>query len=104
MNSLIVFGILISYLPQHYKIIARRSSRGLSPLFVLLGSVSGTASIANILTLPESTTDMACCKSIGTFPCAAALLGIAQVGVQWSCFFFMYVDTHHQLVQLLTSA
>ena len=86
----IVVGILVSYLPQHYKIIARRSSRGLSPLFVLLGTVSGTASIANILTLPQSTRDMACCRHIGTFPCAAALLGIVQIGVQWACFFFMY--------------
>ncbi|KAF3003592.1 hypothetical protein E8E13_006919 [Curvularia kusanoi] len=85
----IVVGILVSYLPQHYKIISRRSSRGLSPLFVLLGTVSGTASIANILTLPESTTDMACCKEIGRFPCAAALLGIAQIGVQWTCFFLI---------------
>jgi hypothetical protein len=56
---------------------------------VLLGTVSGTASIANILTLPESTRDMACCSQIGRFPCAAALLGIAQIGVQWTCFFFM---------------
>ncbi|KAF1927884.1 uncharacterized protein M421DRAFT_421080 [Didymella exigua CBS 183.55] len=85
----IVVGILVSYLPQHYKIIQRRSSRGLSPLFVLLGTVSGTASMANILTLPESTADMACCKDIGRFPCAAALLGMAQIGVQWSCFFFI---------------
>jgi hypothetical protein len=87
----LVVGILVSYLPQHYKIISRRSSRGLSPLFVLLGTVSGTASIANMLTLPESTRDMACCAQIGRFPCAAALLGIAQIGVQWACFFFMCV-------------
>ena len=60
-------------------------------MFVLLGTVSGTASIANILTLPESTRDMACCSHIGSFPCAAALLGIAQIGVQWTCFFFMSV-------------
>ncbi|KAF2268751.1 PQ loop repeat protein-like protein [Lojkania enalia] len=85
----IVLGILVSYLPQHYKIISRRSSAGLSPLFVLLGTVSGTASIANILTLPESTRDMGCCKEIGRFPCAAALLGITQIGVQWTCFFFI---------------
>ncbi|KAH7068774.1 PQ loop repeat protein-like protein [Paraphoma chrysanthemicola] len=89
LSVFIVVGILVSYLPQHYKIIARRSSRGLSPMFVLLGTVSGTASIANILTLPESTRDMACCKEIGKFPCAAALLGIAQIGVQWTCFFFI---------------
>lgn len=59
-------------------------------MFVLLGTVSGTASIANILTLPESTRDMACCREIGNFPCAAAMLGIVQIGVQWACFFFMY--------------
>jgi hypothetical protein len=91
--SFLVIGILVSYLPQHYKIISRRSSRGLSPMFVLLGTVSGTASIANILTLPESTRDMGCCKQIGSFPCAAALLGITQIGVQWTCFFFMYLIT-----------
>lgn len=88
-SRFILVGILVSYLPQHVKIIMRRSSRGLSPMFVLLGTVSGTASIANILTLPESTRDMACCSEIGSFPCAAALLGIAQIGVQWTCFFFM---------------
>ncbi|KAF2659083.1 hypothetical protein K491DRAFT_702382 [Lophiostoma macrostomum CBS 122681] len=85
----IIIGILVSYLPQHYKIIARRSSRGLSPLFVLLGTVSGTASIANVLTLPQSTEDMGCCRDISRFACASALLGVVQIGVQWSCFFFI---------------
>ncbi|KAF2204668.1 PQ loop repeat protein-like protein [Delitschia confertaspora ATCC 74209] len=85
----IVLGILVSYLPQHYKIITRRSSRGLSHMFVLLGTISGTASIANILTLPESTRDMGCCKEISIFACAAAMLGIAQIAVQWTCFFFI---------------
>jgi hypothetical protein len=32
---------------------------------------------------------MGCCKEIGSFPCAAAMLGVAQIGVQWTCFFFM---------------
>ena len=34
---------------------------------------------------------MGCCKSIGPFACTSALLGVAQVGVQWACFFLMYV-------------
>ncbi|OCL14134.1 PQ loop repeat protein-like protein, partial [Glonium stellatum] len=88
-SIILLVGILISYLPQHIKIIRRRSSRGLSPMFVLLGTVSGTAGIANILTLPASRADMGCCKEISTFACTAALLGIAQVGVQWTCFFFI---------------
>lgn len=86
----IVVGILVSYLPQHLRIISRRSSEGLSPLFVLLGTTSSTFAIANILTLPQSQADIACCKEISGFACVAGLLGIAQVAVQWGCFSLMY--------------
>jgi len=82
----ILCGILVSYLPQHIRIIRQRSSYGLSPYFVLLGEVSGTCAFANILTLPQSTADLACCKDISGFACFAGLLGMAQVGTQWACF------------------
>ncbi|KAI9842200.1 MAG: hypothetical protein M1837_007413 [Sclerophora amabilis] len=82
----ILFGILLSYLPQHYRIIQRRSSEGISPYFVLLGTTSGSFAFANILILPTSRADLQCCKEINTFGCVAGLLGIAQVGVQWACF------------------
>lgn len=82
----ILFGILLSYLPQHYRIISRRSSFGLSPYFVLLGTTSGTCQLANILVLPSSRADIACCKEVSVFACFASWLGIAQVGVQWLCF------------------
>jgi len=86
LSILILFGILISYLPQHYRIIARGTSEGISPYFILLGTTSGTCAFANILVLPVSRADVACCKTISAFECAAGLLGIAQVGVQWFCF------------------
>lgn len=89
-HSFILLGILVSYLPQHFRIINRRSSFGLSPYFVLLGTTSGTCAFANILVLPTSRADVACCKEISGFACFAGILGIAQVGVQWSCFTFMY--------------
>ncbi|KAF2083813.1 PQ loop repeat protein-like protein [Saccharata proteae CBS 121410] len=89
LSIFILVGILVSYLPQHAKIILRRSSEGLSPWFVLLGTTSGTCAIANILVLPASHEDIACCSEIDGFACGAALLGIAQVGVQWSCFFLI---------------
>lgn len=82
----ILLGILVSYLPQHYRIISRRSSEGISPYFVLLGTTSGTCAFANILTLPTSRADLACCSELSGFECLAGLLGIAQVGIQWSCF------------------
>lgn len=89
LHRFILIGILVSYLPQHYRIISRRSSFGLSPYFVLLGTTSGTCAFANILTLPASRKDIACCHEIDGFPCFAGLLGVLQVGVQWSCFTIM---------------
>ena len=99
LSSLILVGIIISYLPQHIRIIHRRSSFGLSPYFVLLGTTSSTCAFANILVLPASRADLACCKEISGFACFASLLGIAQVGVQWFCFTVMY-DTSSSRSQM----
>ncbi|KAL2008029.1 hypothetical protein VTN00DRAFT_8011 [Thermoascus crustaceus] len=83
LSIFIFIGILVSYLPQHYRIISLRSSFGISPYFVLLGTTSGTASLANILVLPRSAQDVACCREISGFACFSALLGIFQVGMLW---------------------
>lgn len=83
--------MLVSYLPQHWRIIARGTSEGISPYFVLLGVTSATAGFANILTLPQSRQDVACCHELDTLHCMAGLLGIAQLGVQWLCFGFILV-------------
>ncbi|KAK4161051.1 hypothetical protein QBC43DRAFT_107457 [Cladorrhinum sp. PSN259] len=87
----IVVGMLISYLPQHFRIISRGTSEGISPYFILLGTTSGTSAFANILLLPQSRQDVACCAELETFHCVAGLLGIAQLGVQWICFTFIFV-------------
>ncbi|KAK4226585.1 hypothetical protein QBC38DRAFT_510292 [Podospora fimiseda] len=87
----IVVGMLISYLPQHFRIISRGTSEGISPYFILLGTTSATSAFANILLLPQSRQDVACCAKIETFHCVAGLLGIAQLGVQWICFTFIFV-------------
>jgi len=81
----ILAGILISYLPQHHRIISRGTSEGISPAFLLLGVTSGTCAFANILILSRGV--LACCgKGIGGFNCFAASLGVVQVGTQWCCF------------------
>ncbi|KAH6676339.1 hypothetical protein B0J14DRAFT_352279 [Halenospora varia] len=86
LSIFILFGILVSYLPQHYRIISRGTSEGISPYFILLGTTSGTCAFANILVSPISRADVACCRTVSTFECVAGLLGIAQVGIQWFCF------------------
>ncbi|KAJ4390064.1 hypothetical protein N0V93_007537 [Gnomoniopsis smithogilvyi] len=90
-SIIIVIGMLISYMPQHYRIIVRGTSEGISPYFVLLGTTSATAGFANILTLPKSIQDAGCCKELDTFECMAGVLGIVQLGVQWVCFAFVFV-------------
>ena len=85
----ILIGMLVSYLPQHYRIISRGTSEGISPYFVLLGTTSATSGFAAILTVEPSRQDIACCKSVETLQCLAGLLGIGQLGVQWICFSLM---------------
>ena len=87
--SFILIGMLVSYLPQHARIIKRRTSEGISPWFVLLGTTSATSAFANILLLPKSRQDIACCNELEPFHCVAGLLGIAQLGVQWASFSLM---------------
>ncbi|OQD75922.1 hypothetical protein PENDEC_c005G07167 [Penicillium decumbens] len=87
LSILIIIGILVSYLPQHIRIISRRSSFGISPYFVLLGTTSGTSSFANILVFPKTAHDFACCSQISGLACFAGLLGVFQIGMQWLCFF-----------------
>ncbi|POR35574.1 Uncharacterized protein TPAR_04198 [Tolypocladium paradoxum] len=89
--SFILIGLLISYLPQHYRIISRGTSEGISPYFVLLGTTSATAGFANILTVPPSRAAIGCCKELEAFECAAGLLGVAQLGMQWLCFALILV-------------
>lgn len=93
--SFILVGILVSYIPQHHRIISRRTSEGLSPYYVLLGTTSSTSAFANILTLPASRESLACCSEVSGFDCFAGLLGIAQVGIQCVCFTLMYVWRSH---------
>lgn len=86
---IIVLGMLVSYLPQHYRIMFRRTSEGISPYFVLLGTMSATSGFAAILTVEPSRQDIACCKSVEALECLGGLLGIAQLGIQWISFSLM---------------
>ncbi|RDA95126.1 hypothetical protein CP533_2161, partial [Ophiocordyceps camponoti-saundersi (nom. inval.)] len=108
-SIVILIGLLISYLPQHYRIISRGTSEGISPYFVLLGTTSATAGFANILTVPPSREAIGCCRELGAFDCTAGLLGVAQLGVQWLCFtlililfliFFRYREANVPQVEL----
>ncbi|KAI9365899.1 hypothetical protein BD770DRAFT_377502 [Pilaira anomala] len=82
-------GLVISYLPQHYRIIANKTSEGFSAWFLLLGVVSSTSSFLNIILLQWDS--IMCCKSLTTGACFEGLMGIVQIGLQWCMFCLVFI-------------
>ncbi|KAI8390304.1 hypothetical protein BD560DRAFT_380598 [Blakeslea trispora] len=82
-------GLVVSYLPQHYRIIANKTSEGFSAWFLLLGVVSSTSSFFNIILLQWDA--IVCCKSLSTGACFEGLMGIIQIGLQWAMFSLVFI-------------
>ncbi|QPG77211.1 hypothetical protein FOA43_004618 [Brettanomyces nanus] len=77
----LVAGIYISYVPQHVKIIRRKTSEGLSPSYLLMGCISAFASAVNMY-LVTVVVRRCCVSSLNAYQCCNALTGYIQVAVQ----------------------
>ncbi|KAL4262812.1 PQ loop repeat protein [Pleurotus pulmonarius] len=82
-------GLIISYAPQHFRIINKQSSEGLSPWFLLLGSTSGASGFLNMVALQWGI--VKCCRYVSAGSCAEITLGVVQVGLQWFLFTMIMV-------------
>ena len=51
LSSVVSVGIIASYIPQIVRIVSARSSVGLSPWFLFLGTLSSWATMLNVLVL-----------------------------------------------------
>ncbi|KAK7678036.1 hypothetical protein QCA50_018977 [Cerrena zonata] len=89
LTSFICIGMVISYLPQHLKIINAKSSEGFSPWFLLLGSTSSAAGMLNIIVMQWGI--IKCCPSVGAGYCMESTAGIFQLFLQWFLFSFILV-------------
>ncbi|KAJ7641291.1 hypothetical protein FB45DRAFT_825431 [Roridomyces roridus] len=89
LTLLLCIGLIISYLPQHYRIIHTRTSEGLSPWFLLLGSTSSAAGFLNMMTVQH--TQIRCCRVQSLSACLESTAGIVQVGLQWGLFSFIFI-------------
>ncbi|KAJ2723784.1 hypothetical protein GGI07_002403 [Coemansia sp. Benny D115] len=89
LTALLCIGTFFSYLPQHIKILRRRSSDGLSPYFILLGTVGAGSNITNIILLQFIALQCCTVQTLGV--CLASLLGIAQVCIQGGMFYVTFV-------------
>ncbi|KAG0343172.1 hypothetical protein BG004_005460 [Podila humilis] len=85
----VLAGIFISYLPQHYRIIRNKNSDGISPWFLLIGCLSATSSLLNIVILQQGV--IQCCRYITAGQCFRNMLGIVQLGVQSLMFGLVFV-------------
>ncbi|KAG0288215.1 hypothetical protein BGZ96_007981 [Linnemannia gamsii] len=89
LSILVLISIIVSYLPQYYRIFQKKSSDGLSLWFLILGSLSTTSSFFNIFVLQWGT--IRCCSIIGPGPCTESILGITQLGVQFIMFNLIFI-------------
>ncbi|KAJ1999201.1 hypothetical protein GGI04_004670 [Coemansia thaxteri] len=89
LTALLCAGTFLSYLPQHIKILRRRSSDGISPYFILLGAVGAGSNITNIILLQFIA--LQCCTVQTYGECAASVLGILQVVIQGTMFYVTFV-------------
>ncbi|KAF9942065.1 hypothetical protein BGZ65_010976 [Modicella reniformis] len=80
----IVVGMFVSYLPQHFRIIHKGTSEGISPWFLLLGTISASSSFLNVVVLQWKL--IMCCKILDLGPCVESTLAIVQLGVQFVMF------------------
>lgn len=89
LSILIVIGLVVSYIPQHYRIVSSGSSDGFSPWFLLLGTTSSTSSFLNVLLLQVDV--IRCCQIQIFSQCLINALGIMQIGFQWLMFSILFI-------------
>ncbi|QOU18725.1 hypothetical protein BRETT_001793 [Brettanomyces bruxellensis] len=90
LSWVLVVGIYISFVPQHVRVIRRRTSEGLSPSYLLMGSISAFASFVNmyLVTVPAR---HCCTVDLNAYQCANAMTGYIQMIYRYYLFFVIYV-------------
>jgi hypothetical protein len=81
-SIVLAIGMVVSYAPQHVRVIRRKTSEGISPWFLLLGITSGICAVCNIYLLGGPIYN--CCGLISIGDCFASTLGMVQVTIQAS--------------------
>ncbi|WWC72998.1 uncharacterized protein I206_106962 [Kwoniella pini CBS 10737] len=89
LSLLLCTGLIISYLPQHLRIINAKTSEGFSPWYLLLGATSSASGMLNLLIVQWPL--FRCCRVISSGRCFESLLGFYQVTLQWLLFTIILV-------------
>lgn len=85
----LICGLIVSYLPQHHRIISTKSSEGFSPWYLLLGSTSAATAMWNVISMQWGI--IRCCREINIGSCVEMTAGILLVSIQWFMFTMVFV-------------
>ncbi|KZT63499.1 hypothetical protein DAEQUDRAFT_733754 [Daedalea quercina L-15889] len=89
LTALLCVGLIISYLPQHLRIIKAGSSEGFSPWFLLLGCTSNASAMLNIIVMQWGI--IKCCNVVTFGSCVESIAGVFQLSLQWFLFTIILV-------------
>ncbi|WWC91112.1 uncharacterized protein L201_006053 [Kwoniella dendrophila CBS 6074] len=89
LSLMLCTGLVVSYLPQHFRIINAKTSEGFSPWYLLLGATSSASGMLNLLIVQWPL--FRCCSIISAGRCFESLLGFFQVTLQWLLFTIILV-------------
>ncbi|WFD30441.1 hypothetical protein MSPP1_001460 [Malassezia sp. CBS 17886] len=83
-SVVVCVGIVVSYVPQLWRIARAKSSVGISPWFLFLGATSSMSTTANVFILQWGAVQ--CCGELPLQTCLQRIQGFLQVTLQWFMF------------------
>lgn len=88
-GTFIIIAIILTYLPQYYKIVKNNSTEGISYFFLLLGNLSNFTNFFGSLLLNYQIID--CCSYVSVSKCTNLLLPIYQMFTPWVSIYVLYI-------------
>ncbi len=90
-GTLILLGIIVSFVPQYRKIYATKSSEGISSYFMFVATFSTFASFLNSMIFYRDVFKDCINNSINDKKCYSEILGFVQIGCLWLCLMIQYI-------------
>ena len=86
---IIIFGIFLTYIPQYYKIIKDKSSKGISSNYILLYNITNFTNFYGTLLINFYLVN--CCISVSNKKCFNLIIPIFQMFTPWAAVFILYI-------------
>ena len=85
----IILAIFLTYIPQYYKIIKKKSSKGISNIYIFLYNVTNFTNFFGTLLINFNLVN--CCTHVSGDKCMNLLLPIIQMFTPWISVFVLYI-------------